>query len=534
MPKDIRTHEADYKLTQKFLDYANIADASYALLEYTNDEYIIRKNSDGTKDISDGQKLGSTYFNKDTNTEQISTYARAIEARFMQDSKNSQGKKIDNKIQNVSKEIDSTQYKDSNGCHIFNTEINKCQKLYPKELSDRTITFVNRFQLLFHQPNTESGFSATLFRDTQADSKDSEYILAFRGTEDSKDIFEADVSLIGGAIPKKQYLDMLDFYGECIEKSYITESTPLIIVGHSLGGCLTQLFALSFATPTHSNIVKEIYTFNSPGAKKLDFNAVLIDMNDNYADNLQKVLTLKRIKYHKNKIDELLKEIYQKCKNGYDMPNANFHHLLISAKVERDTSSYSQIKITLYAMHLNEFYANKIENFFTNKELQQPLACQDSIHHIEADDDSNPDNNKKIDNLIQDLGKDIDGKHYLLNILGEHFTGIQYFRVDKWFDSHYLSPLIMTLKEAIMLMNNKVNNGINNLLEYNQYKERISKYEYQSYSTHITQENIIVKAKLSNDIDISQEELETMIMEMDYPTDFLYAISYVTDKESYA
>ncbi len=28
---------------------------------------------------------------------------------------------------------------------------------------------------------------------------------------------------------------MLDFYGECIEKEYITESTPLIITGHSLG-----------------------------------------------------------------------------------------------------------------------------------------------------------------------------------------------------------------------------------------------------------------------------------------------------------
>ncbi|WP_369607864.1 hypothetical protein [Helicobacter trogontum] len=108
----------------------------------------------------DTQKLGSIYTDKNTNTDYISTYARAIEARFEQDTK---GKKYKNKIQNVSKEIDSTQHKDGNGSHIFNAEINKCIKLYPKELSDRTITFVNRFQLLFHQPNTESGFSATLF-----------------------------------------------------------------------------------------------------------------------------------------------------------------------------------------------------------------------------------------------------------------------------------------------------------------------------------------------------------------------------------
>lgn len=32
-------------------------------------------------------------------------------------------------------------------------------------LSKRTIEFVNRFRLLKHQPNTTSGFSATLFED---------------------------------------------------------------------------------------------------------------------------------------------------------------------------------------------------------------------------------------------------------------------------------------------------------------------------------------------------------------------------------
>lgn len=34
MKKNIKTHEADITLTQKFLDYANCADASYAKLEY--------------------------------------------------------------------------------------------------------------------------------------------------------------------------------------------------------------------------------------------------------------------------------------------------------------------------------------------------------------------------------------------------------------------------------------------------------------------------------------------------------------------
>ncbi|WP_170178073.1 hypothetical protein [Helicobacter bilis] len=43
--------------------------------------------------------------------------------------------------------------------------------------------FFEKYDLLKHCPNTHSGFSATLFKDTKADSKDSEYILAIRGTE---------------------------------------------------------------------------------------------------------------------------------------------------------------------------------------------------------------------------------------------------------------------------------------------------------------------------------------------------------------
>ncbi|WP_290456594.1 hypothetical protein [Helicobacter rodentium] len=47
----------------------------------------------------------------------------------------------------------------------------------------QTKNFLNKYDLLKHCPNTESGFSATLFKDTKADSKDSEYILSIRGTE---------------------------------------------------------------------------------------------------------------------------------------------------------------------------------------------------------------------------------------------------------------------------------------------------------------------------------------------------------------
>ena len=162
MSKNIQTHNADYKLTQKFLDYANCADASYALLEYIEKDKTIPKNED---EKGDGQKLGSTYFNKDTNTEQISTYARAIEARFNQE------------------KIGSLCIPLTNKCLIEKDKISNndiTQVALDSKLSKRTITFTNRFRILAHQENTSSGFSATLFEDTEDNNQK---IFAIRGTE---------------------------------------------------------------------------------------------------------------------------------------------------------------------------------------------------------------------------------------------------------------------------------------------------------------------------------------------------------------
>ncbi|WP_251824564.1 lipase family protein, partial [Campylobacter jejuni] len=145
--------------------------------------------------------------------------------------------------------------------------------------------FFSRYDLLKHCPNTNSGFSATLFGEKrkQIDSKTKEegytseygyinYILAIRGTEMSsfKDLFVADASLTIGSIPKAQYDDMLNFYETCI-KDYpqIKEKDSLTITGHSLGGCLAQLFALSICDDRNRNNIKALYTYNAPGARKI-------------------------------------------------------------------------------------------------------------------------------------------------------------------------------------------------------------------------------------------------------------------------
>ena len=235
MTNGIKTHEANINLVEKFLDYANCADAAYALLEYIkkNAEY---ENEDKADNLTFGNKLEQDIQIKDNNGELLYTkpkgtntaYACAIQARFQKD-------KIINQ---------SLCFPYTNTClnnETINNDITKI-KLDDK-LSQRTINFVNRFKVLYHQSNTDSGFSATLFEDTQDSNQK---ILAIRGTEISNDIkndaLDADMVLITGKVPNNQYIDMLLFYQSCIKQGYITQSTPLIITGHSLGGYLAQRF----------------------------------------------------------------------------------------------------------------------------------------------------------------------------------------------------------------------------------------------------------------------------------------------------
>lgn len=126
--------------------------------------------------------------------------------------------------------------------------------------------FFDKYDMLIHQPNTHSGFSATLFKDTKADSKDSEYTLAIRGTEFNleqiKDLInDYYIGTNNDDLDKviEQYFDMLIFYEETL-KPLMQEKgiTKINVVGHSLGGYLTQLFALSY-----SHIINEVYTYNT-------------------------------------------------------------------------------------------------------------------------------------------------------------------------------------------------------------------------------------------------------------------------------
>lgn len=125
--------------------------------------------------------------------------------------------------------------------------------------------FFSRYDLLIHQPNTESSFSATLFYDKQKDK----FIAGFRGTETDNFIdlvqdIAQDITLsLNGNIQSSFLLEFLEQVNKLIKNKH----KRIIFVGHSLGGYLAQM-ALIYCDIKYKDKLSfspnEVYTFNAP------------------------------------------------------------------------------------------------------------------------------------------------------------------------------------------------------------------------------------------------------------------------------
>ena len=141
--KNIQTHEAKIDLIKKFLDYANITDASYAMLHYIHENAEKDEKADhltfGDKldrDIEVKDDKGNLLYIKPKGTN--TAYACAIEARFNQE------------------KIGSLCIPLTNKCLIEKDKISNndiTQVKLDSKLSKRTIDFTNRFRILVHQEN---------------------------------------------------------------------------------------------------------------------------------------------------------------------------------------------------------------------------------------------------------------------------------------------------------------------------------------------------------------------------------------------
>ena len=306
----MQTKKSSKELINCFKDYIDIADASYAMLHniFENEEgeldRLLKKhglenlpentiNSCKKEEIdnpvwrySDNIRLGET-ITEDNQTRQSrinnrqignpTAYALAIEANFLADKKliKPDSKKNIALGNDISSFIDFPV--DENGQVAGDPYI-----FYKKEdLSPRTKLFVNRYELVKHIPNQRSGFSSTVFYDTAK----SNYIIGFRGTEIKGNDFVDDlfmaitsralmqisalqslqssmVEAINSHSSNLNNLDETDNNSLNLNQEQASSSPKEVILsGHSLGGHLAQIYAVTFK----DSGVKELYTYNAPG-----------------------------------------------------------------------------------------------------------------------------------------------------------------------------------------------------------------------------------------------------------------------------
>ena len=171
------------EMINRLKDNAELAMAAYGYFHLANPKYDFNKNSTDTERLEYFREL------KDDKTQSLfptPTDILNIEYKYFKDEND--------------KPQDSWYHK-----HFLGGDMTPTQAK----------NFFAKYRLLIHQPNTDSGFSATLFQNKES----KEYTLAIRGTEPSNiGDLKADVNLMAGNLPKKQYFDMLLFYNQCIGK----------------------------------------------------------------------------------------------------------------------------------------------------------------------------------------------------------------------------------------------------------------------------------------------------------------------------
>ena len=307
----MKSNKTSKELINCFKDYIDIADASYALLHnvFENEEGELDRlskkhglenlpentiNSCKKEEIdnpvwryADGITRGDILKSdqKDENNNTIknagdpTAYALAIEANFMADKivKKPVGEKGELKDVKLDNDVKNFIYydKDSKEQRLI---VGK-DEIYT--ISPRTKLFVNRYELVKHIPNQKSGFSSTVFYDTAK----SNYIIGFRGTEIKGNDFVDDFfmaitsralmqisaltslqsSMVEAINSHSSNLNNLDGGDESSlnlnQEQASSSPKEVILSGHSLGGHLAQIYAVTFK----DSGVKELYTYNAPG-----------------------------------------------------------------------------------------------------------------------------------------------------------------------------------------------------------------------------------------------------------------------------
>ena len=303
----MKSNKTSKELINCFKDYIDIADASYALLHnvFENERNGLDNLNDKFGKAKVPENIVNSYRKEEKNNpvwryadgiikgdtiEELSekarnngrkfgdptAYALAIEARFM-------AEKIVKKPMEEGDEKEEIVELSNDVKNFIKTSKTKPPRIFytQKDLSPRTKLFVNRYELVKHIPNQKSGFSSTVFYDTAK----SNYIIGFRGTEMKGNDFVDDFfmaitsraimqisaltslqsSMVEAINSHSLNLNSLDGEDESslnLDQEQASSSPKEVILsGHSLGGHLAQIYAVTFK----DSGVKELYTYNAPG-----------------------------------------------------------------------------------------------------------------------------------------------------------------------------------------------------------------------------------------------------------------------------
>ncbi|WP_141089363.1 DUF2974 domain-containing protein [Campylobacter concisus] len=303
----MKSNKTSKELINCFKDYIDIADASYALLHN-----VFENERNGLDNLNDKfgkgkvpENIVNSYRKEEKNNpvwryadgiikgdtiEELSekarnngrkfgdptAYALAIEARFM-------AEKIVKKPMEEGDEKEEIVELSNDVKNFIKTSKTKPPRIFytQKDLSPRTKLFVNRYELVKHIPNQKSGFSSSVFYDTAK----SNYIIGFRGTEMKGNDFLDDgfMAITSRAIMQisaltslqssmveainSHSLNLNSVDGEDENSLNLNQEQAshgpqeVILSGHSLGGHLAQIYAVTFK----DSGVKELYTYNAPG-----------------------------------------------------------------------------------------------------------------------------------------------------------------------------------------------------------------------------------------------------------------------------
>ena len=243
-------------------DYAELAQASYFNFEFMGNRKIYELDSQGNKIKDESYPRGYKEIEV--------TLGHIVSQRY-------KGQEVLVNLQQGD-DIFTKMRNDAN--ETFNSD-----KLNGEFGEIQAKNFVKRYEIIFHQPNTLTGFSATLF----SDKMKNRFIVGFRGTEFSanninelletlKDLGQ-DIALSLNANP--QSFALLDFLKE-VRKIVQVYNRPTIFVGHSLGGYLAQV-ALIYCDKKYKDELlfspQEVYTFNAPSVYGWNLPNVVLNPN---------------------------------------------------------------------------------------------------------------------------------------------------------------------------------------------------------------------------------------------------------------